>query len=290
MTVQLPAIYQHSKQSGYRRKLASVAVPPTELEMRRAEFSRMAYGQIDKVRHMERKLVLDIPEYFRALVELGGDIGKRMGEDPLYQDMFRETAPTSDAKKLERNWLSAFEKHGFLFFPNKGLNCGLLLSTRKVLGEKNYITALIDNNSVHGSVRVDEGEFNIIDAATIAEDAIFKINAFRFNELEPVASLLLGERELSMPYEVARSAFSRRLKTLFDRNGRPDHDGIGKAIEEIAPQRDEAGFGMSGAKVSMISWSGLSIQKDKMDDELLHTVNYLNSLVANAFISYGLGG
>jgi hypothetical protein len=290
MTSSLPAIYLHSKQSEFRKKLASAAIPPTEREMKRAEFSRMAYGQLDKVRHMERKLLLDMSEYFRVFVELGGDIEKRMSEDPFYQDMLSEMGPFSDPKELERSWLSAFEKHGFLFFPNKGLNCGLLLSTREGLGEKNYITALMENNSVQGSVRVDGVGFNIIDAARMVEDAVFKINTFRFAELEPIASLLLSDGEVSGHYEVARNAFRRRLMMLFDRSGRPDRDGIGKVIEEIAPERSEIGFGMAGAKVSVISWSSLSIQRDNSEDELLHTVNYLNSLVANAFISYGLGG
>lgn len=287
---ELPHIYQQSKRSEFRKKIESTAIAPSGQEMRRTEFSKMAYERIRRIDQMGRGLVVDLPEYFRAMVDIGAEIESRLGEDRFYRDLFAGDAPMSGRSRVERVWLEAFERNGFVFMPNRGLNCGPLLVVDKTLGQRNFIAALTENESVGNSARADAFGINIIDTATSMEDAVFKINAYRFGEMEPVASMLLREGEVLGSPEEAAGAYRRRLGMIFDSSGKPDADGISKAIDELARDGTEHELGLAGAKVNMVRWSAGSIIGDASPDPLVHTANYLNSLVANAFISYGLCG
>ncbi|MEW6722919.1 MAG: hypothetical protein AB1324_06680 [Candidatus Micrarchaeota archaeon] len=286
----LPELFQRSKRSEYRKSVASVAILPSERETRRAEFSRIAYSRLNDINDMGRGLVVDLPKLHAALMEMGAEIESKMRDDPYYSDLLFGNRPFPGREDFMERWLSSSEQHGFIFLPNRGLNCGMLLSCAEVLGQKNYLSALMANESVGTSARMDGLGVNIIDLSAMLEDAVFKINAFRFGELEPVASMLLNESEIRGPYEAAKSAFARRHGMLSGSSGMPDAEGISKVIDELAADRSEYGVGLAAARVNLAVWSSLSMRKDSNPDLLVHTSSYLGSLVANAFISYGLCG
>ncbi len=282
----LPDIYLSSKRSAYRREVASTAIPPTERERRRAEFARTAYDECMKLDEMGRRLLVDLPDFFGQMMRIGKEISSRIGgEDPFYRDLFTGGIPDGVAG-IRGTWLRAFERNGFVILPNKGLNHGPILATEEALGQRIYLSALMGNESLRGSARIEQMGITVIDASSIVEDAVFKINAFRFGELEPIASALLKEGEAGG----ARGIFDARLRMAFDRSGVRDQDGIGRLIDELAYDRTEQSVGYAGAKACMAVWSASSVMEYEERDPMAHTASIVNRLAANAIISYGMCG
>jgi hypothetical protein len=284
----MPPIFTSARSSAYRKRIAEAGLEPDETVRRRAGFARKIFEAVENVRGVRRTIIMDPERHLSALVRMGSATVSSL-DDPFVRDLTGLLHPASASdRELAVRWHAMMQKHGFCFLSTGGNNYGPYISRDEVLGLPQAVVAFLGSRSAPDSFFIEIPPSSFIDAASLLEDVVFSLNAYRYHELEPVASLLLTEKEMDGPAEKAREAFRRRVGVLSAAAEKLDAKQLSGLIDELAGSDDVMDLLIAGNKIALARYACLSARSYSDPDPVRHTLNALNGMVRGAYLSYGM--
>src|SRR3989338_6433620 len=257
---QLPKPYIDSKSTPYRKRIAAMAKPLPDKVAACIEMGETIFRGTPN----PHELLVDIPAFLEALDRCGKIVERHGIVLPDIRD------PATSITRSDK----FFRDNGVLFDGAKSrLYVGPLLLTRRIDSVDIFVAALKDQHLGAAIFLPDKSSDGgnscriILDAVSLLEEAIFRINLMRFHQPEPVSSII-------KPVTNDKQAIARRLKEISDLE---DIDGFRAILSELNGGSKQIGaiFPAFG-KILILKFIDLMIRSYHSDDDIEHTINLFN--------------
>ena len=271
--------YAGAKSSSYRQSIRALAIPLDERTigaMKIAEQASRGSGIITDT-------FIDLPR----LLEFLGNI-------EAIASLHGISTPSLD-DSLDNVWRQLFYENGAFFDFLGGIVLGPLIAEHKFGGVNIFLPALTQNPGGHLSgYMVARGDSSseggpiperiFIDLAEVLEQVVFRINMFRYYQLEPSSSrLFFNDRELD---KLDSKTIQRRLRSFVPDGGYGfKFDNFRRTVLDLKSGSDDYSLTVAFSQALIIRLWGLHIRSEYNEDPVQHTVNLVNSLVRSLIIT-----
>lgn len=273
---ELPPAYRASKTSPYRQRVAALAQPLPGQILGRMEVAKAIFAAVPD----PGDILIDLPalaEGLRKTVEMA----ERVGMEP--------PAPGA-CRTADEQWRRMFYDRGIFFdVVCSNLCTGPLMAEHKIDGLDIFLVGVANplpgGASAYAPPRMG-GEMPariIVDASGLLEEAVYKINIFRYLQLEPVCSVLFTTREHE---EGPREAlFKRRLKGILPAGEFKKHD-FRRAFDDLREgSMDTAAMNTAFIRILIMRFMGLTVRSLYAEDEAEHALNLCNHVAHSTLVT-----
>ncbi len=268
----LPPIYTASGSSEYRKRIAAFA-KPLEPEVK----SMMVYG---------RQLLAAMPA--RNTIDLQGlkDMKRLAKFDPrLNALIIRVTGTGRTGTQTAVALFTEFQRKGVVFdVHDSKLYLGPILGMHKLEGLETFaISSEKGETSMYLGERRDKktGEGIparlLINMAKILENAVWHINLFRHNELEPISSLLTKRGE-------GENTSAEVLKDRVNRLTLSSRREFERLMGEIGSGESDVDINDAFARVYALKFGHYMVKQAYSEDEVQHTINLCNAIARSTAV------
>lgn len=322
----LPLAFRQAPHSEYRRRIAALAQPLDAQTRRRVEFARFLDRVAQEAAAFDRPSYTDLPKLMEIWRRVEQELAQLAREgDPAPWEIVRILRDKMSSASVQRLGLygAAFLPSGFLLigssddsmygpllsrnqFLSRGASssscpsrerrsvredvgkASLLFPTRNEISctSRDFLAAaLVENRS--GQHARSFPKSGIIDAVILLEEAVYKINAYRYYELEPIASSLLCPNENELEVTEATAIFRRRIGTLAK-----DSSAIREV--ELLAMLDELSLGeLQGRMRDLLAntvalfahFTWRIVAQHHNEDPVQHTLDLMNRSAQNTFLT-----
>ncbi len=271
---ELPEQCELAKKSQYRRKIAALAKPLDPQKMKTMEIAEAF-----------RKYILDskdVPKYLRGKLNSYNRFLETVDE--------KGPIPKEDLQGLGFDaiaWELFYYNNVFFHYQGDRSFTGPLQFIEPSCGIELFVTAL-DYSEKRCSFYLEGEETNspdttfppkiVLDTIVTLEEAVFRINTFRYYEAEPICSLILLLKEI---YDFKKTILKSRLNKLIPKGKLRKNDFI-KVVRRFA----SSGGDIDSLLDSLFAMrsTGLVVHNSYARDEIEHTIKLCN-LIARSSIT-----
>lgn len=269
-----PSLCRAAKKSPYRQRLAAVAKPLEERVQKLIEIGETIFRGTPR----PRSILMDLVAFEEAL--------DRVEEITTAHNI--PIPPAGSCRNGGEVWRRLFYEQGVFFDLSDSKLCtGPLLAEHQIDGLDAFFAALtrpIGSASNYLSERkpIETPARVIMDVASFLEEAVYRINLFRYRQMEPLASLLFTTEEKEQ--SLRTPLFKQRLKRIAPA-GKLKRIDFERILRDLSQDTGDDPVDQAFASILVMRFMDRIVRSTGAEDEIEHTLNLCNLIVRSALVS-----